>query len=82
MRAKTAVTEETKEASESGGADEEAEEQKDSERPPADSDNGSSAAASSSSHDADLCRCYLGHCMHAVQLHIALLSAAGYNNVT
>ena len=34
------------------------------------------------SHDADLCRCYHGACMHAIQLHIALLTAAGYGNVT
>ena len=49
--------------------------------------NGSSAASSSLSsaqfdHDADLCRCYQGACMHVIQLHIALLAAAGYNNVT
>ena len=55
-----------------------------------DSGEGSGSSAPSSdagmplqqTHEADLCRCYLGHCMHVIQLHIALLSAAGYNNVT
>ena len=71
-RAKIEGGEETRE--DSGNADTEAEE-----KTPSTSDTSS---GSSQSHDADLCRCYLGHCMHVIQLHIALLTAAGYNNVT